>query len=261
MQPRRVQIGLLAVVLAIILYFSYPTKVTLLLSTDTNFRLLDPLIDRRWSIELTHFTSFPKCSDQKITYYVKSQYWMNYERRQRARQTWGKGKNLVFLCFSKEDSKVNSTKQTPPPDLNFQDILLSDSYPESADFLSVKIALGVYHASQCNSHAAFTDDDVHFFVDRFEKMVFENWELNSTVAVRGYFHHEEPPVRDKKSPWAKYLQTLQEYPYNKFPTYAHGAGYIASVLAVKEIVKTIPYTRVLRHVDDVYFGLLSRDAN
>ena len=204
MQPRRVQIGLLVVILAIILYSSYPTKVTLLLSTDTNFRLLDPLIDRRWSIELTHFTSFPKCSDQKITYYVKSQYWMNYERRQRARQNWGKGKNLVFLCFSKEDSKVNSTKQTPPPDLNFQDILLSDSYPESADFLSVKIALGVYHASQCNSHAAFTDDDVHFFVDRFEQMVFENWELNSTIAVRGYFHHEEPPVRDTKSPWAKY---------------------------------------------------------
>ena len=42
--------------------------------------------------------------------------------------------------------------------------------------------------------------------------------------------------------------------------YANGAGYIVSKLAIDKIFQTIPYTRVLRHLDDVYFGLLCRDA-
>ena len=59
---------------------------------------------------------------------------------------------------------------------------------------------------------------------------------------------------------ALYYQTVNEYPFDAFPAYANGAGYVASKLAIEKIFKTVPYTRLLRHLDDVYFGLLCRDA-
>ena len=225
------------------------------LTEKTSFQLLDPLVDRKWQIQNTHFENFPECSNQKITYHIKSHYFTGFKRRENIRTTWGQGKNLVFLCFSK-----NTNNQTLPPDSNSKDMLITDDYPESTDFFSVKIALGVFHASKCNSHAVFTDDDVYFFIDDFEKMISKNWNFENTVAMRGKFHRKEPPVRNSNSHWKKYLQSYEDYPFDLYPDFAHGAGYAASYLAIKKMAETLPYTRVLRHVDDVYFGLLGSDA-
>ena len=223
------------------------------LTSNTKFVIKDHLIDRRWNIEQTHFLKFPKCSRHRITYYIKTHFTKGYERRQKTRKTWGKNKSLVFIAFTKNAEEM-------PSDAGSSDLLLTNTFSETVDLLAVKIALGVYHASKCNSHAAFTDDDVYFFTDQFEKTIHDNWSIKKTVAVRGLVKVNEQVVRDINSPWAKYLQTKEEYPYETFPAYANGAGYIASKLAIDKIIETIPYTMLLRHLDDVYFGLLCRDA-
>ena len=40
-------------------------------------------------------------------------------------------------------------------------MLKTSTFSETADLLAVKIALAVHHASQCDAHATFTDDDVY----------------------------------------------------------------------------------------------------
>ena len=104
-------------------------------------------------------------------------------------------------------------------DSNSGDLLKTSTYSETADLLAVKVATAVHHASRCNSHAAFTDDDVYFFTDAFETMVREQWSLETTVGFRGRIKSDEAVVRDIDSPWRKYIQTVDEYPFDKFPTY------------------------------------------
>jgi len=225
------------------------------LEDETTFKMTDPLVDRRWNIEQTIYENSPKCSSNLITYYIKSHYTQGYARRQKQRQSWGKHKNLVFVVFTKD---VHFTKA--PIDSNSGDMLKTSTFSETADLLAVKIALAVHHASQCDAHATFTDDDVYFFTDKFENMIRHEWSLKTTVGFRGRIKSGEAVVRELDSPWKKYIQTFEEYPYDKFPTYANGAGYVVSKLAIDRIIRVIPYTKVLRHLDDVYFGLLSRDA-
>ena len=179
------------------------------LKDDTHFQINDNLIDRRWNIEDTFYQNFPKCSDKNITYYIKSHYNKGYQRRQKTRQTWGRNKSLVFISFSKNSTHV-------PLDFNSPDLLLSNSYPETVDLLAIKIAVAIHHASQCDSHAAFTDDDVFFFTDKFEAMVNKNWDLNSTVEVKGKVKTYEPVVRDRNSVWGKYSAFKNSSPPPKF---------------------------------------------
>ena len=225
------------------------------LQNNTSFKLRDKLIDREWNItESVNFEKFPKCGKNFITYYIKSHYTNGFDRRKTIRETWGVNKTLVFIAFGK------NTK-TKPRDANFDDILLTNSYSENADLLAVKIALGVHHANFCNnSHATFTDDDVYFFANRFEKMVENKWVLEKTVSVLGKVHKRDGVIRRKYGRWSKYYQSYEEYPYSTFPEFANGAGYIASKLAIAEIYKTVPFTRLLRHLDDAYFGLLCWDS-
>ena len=136
--------------------------------------------------------------------YIKSHYTRGYERRQRVRKTWGKEQNLVFLTFSKD-----LPRQYTPSDDNQTDMLTTNIYPESEDLLSIKIGLGVYHASQCSQHAFFTDDDVYIFTDSVEENILSFWSVEKTVDARGYVHYNEAVVRSPNSPWAKYRKSTK----------------------------------------------------
>ena len=224
------------------------------LTINTNFQIRDKLVDRRWDLDSINFQNFPNCSNNLITYYIKSDFSNGYHRRQNVRTTWATNASVVFISFSQN-------LENHPPDANSTDILLTDSFPESADLLSIKIALGIFHANKCSSsHAVFTDDDVHFFTDKLEKSIEQKWQINKTEAVRGLIHHYAKPIRGRGK-WSKYSVTLEEYPYKNYPWFSNGSGYIASKLAIQKLFLTLPYTKLLRHVDDVYFGLLVWDAD
>ena len=93
--------------------------------------------DRKWNIQNTNILNSPKCSNLKsVTYYVKSHYVLGFSRREKIRESWGNDKNVVFICFSKNATKV-------PEDSNAKDLLVTNDYPEEIDYFSVKIALGI----------------------------------------------------------------------------------------------------------------------
>ena len=68
------------------------------------------------------------------------------------------------------------------------------------------------------------------------------------------------PIRSDDKWNNKYYVSLLEYPYRKLPTFANGAGYAISMATIQKLGKHIPFTDVIRHLDDVYVGMLMHDA-
>ena len=129
-----------------------------------------------------------------------------------------------------------------------------------------------------------TDDDVFIWTDDLESSVIHaGWTLTDTVEIKGRCKQKELPVRDQDGEWGKYYISMSDYPFELcmmlkncflryllffkffqtflvYPPYCSGAGYITSLQAIKRIREQIPYTILVPHVDDVYFGMLAYDA-
>ena len=105
------------------------------------------------------------------------------------------------------------------------------------------------------------DDDVLIFPERVQipdlndtnkDPIFVGNLLELAIPLRN-------PVRIKNQ---KYAVSNQTYPFNYYPPYANGIGYILNLSAVNKMVQShaLSKTQFLLKLDDVYFGMLAFTA-
>ena len=260
-------IFLISFITLIILYIQPSNEPLLVSYTDTGQIL--PV-----ELENLNFQNWPKCQNpSKYTYYIKSHFTKGEKRRNWIRNSWGKDKKLVFISFggfkNEDDSNLNH-----PRDYHKDDMLIIDEIYEKREFLSFKIAAGLYHAKICHNsnqnHVVMTDDDIYFWTEKLESDIDRIWNLE-TVEARGHIRYNDPPIRpnsflnDKINPLfnptvTRYGISKEMFYPDKLPPYFIGAGYIISNKAVSKIGKNLNKTRLLWQVDDAYVGLLLHDS-
>lgn len=194
----------------------------------------------------------PKCSTFSLQIYVKSHHDLGEKRRNHIRATWGLRKSVIFVMTteSEDESKVYKN-----------DELVVLGYPESSDNLSIKVLVILKHAEKCgNNFVLLTDDDVHFWVDDLEIYLTTNSNYQEST-ITGHVNWASTPVRKKNLGNGKYFISPSEYPFSIFPPFCPGMGYVIKKPAVSKLYQTSFTVPFMRHLDDVFVGLLAYFSN
>ena len=189
-----------------------------------------------------------------MTFYIKSHYYNNTERRKFIRETWGSKQNLFFIVSR---NSIDS-KNIEPLDAESEDMLILENLEETIENFSFKIAAAVKHGSRCKQHAVITDDDVFWWPHKLESFLKNMKQDEATLF--GNRHYFEAPVRTTHTEWARYLITYEEYQYSVFPPFCNGSGYVITNKALQLMVEELSQTVLLRHVDDAWAGTLAWNA-
>lgn len=190
----------------------------------------------------------------ELTYYIKSHYSRGYQRRKFIRETWGKFLSVKFLVAGTVDDSM-------APDFNSLDLIVLALTPESFDNISYKVGAALLHAHKCQSPMFMMDDDVLIFPERIQFPDLSD--TNKDPIFVGNLLELSIPLRNPTHKnFQKYAVSNQIYPFNYYPTYANGIGYILNLSAVNKLVQShaLSKTQFLLKLDDTYFGMLAFTA-
>ena len=209
----------------------------------------------------------PRCTflphEHKFRIFIKSH--LNSERgiqrRNYIRKTWGKYYNIIFTSLVFNEGLLKKTKVD-------DDMLVLGGFSEHVNHLTHKVYGALLYSEYCKNktgldyYTVFTDDDVYNFLPEIETniinpyLAIENEDINNVVNTCKYFgnfHYSDKPFREQKS---KYYVPEKHYPYEIYPPYCSGMTYILSPCAMRAVQKQMRRVPIIRHVDDVYVGLL-----
>ncbi|XP_078581563.1 beta-1,3-galactosyltransferase 1-like [Branchiostoma floridae x Branchiostoma japonicum] len=185
----------------------------------------------------------------------------NYIQRQDIRRTWANESNIqgvgikrVFAVGMPEDPDV---QQSLVQENDAHGDIIQENFLDAYRNLSRKAIMGLKWAFTYCPNARFvlkTDDDV--FVNPYRLMYYlrDQQSKNASKLVTGWVYTGGKPVRDPNSPWKKWFVTMDEYPRDKYPSYADGFAYVVSNDISKALYETSLTTKYL-FVRDAFIGL------
>ena len=179
----------------------------------------------------------------------------NAERRKVIRSTWAKGRPGVFFVVAGlwEDISQEFNTFGDLIWINIEEEYHKITYKSAAFFAildQLTLELGVDF-----KYAMKTDDDSYVALDRIEMFLEHLHHKGVEPDYIGRCNDDVGPIRDSSH---KYYTSLQEYPWQKFPTYCQGFGFMVSQSFVRCLssYQNVGSTRYLKH-EDVFLGLLA----
>lgn len=180
----------------------------------------------------------------------------NFKSRNIVRRTWMSASKhntgairYVFILGLSSDDTINANVRGEfwkEKDITVFSFL--DTYRN----LTYKSVMGYKWATQFCSDVEFVmkaDDDIYLNIPGLLKTLSEAGSLLSD-RVGGICNANAMRMRDNSSKW--HVST-SEYPFDRYPKYVKGPGYLTKMIMAKEIVnisKNIPYF----YLEDVYIG-------
>ena len=201
----------------------------------------------------------PKCRldypDRKYRVFIKTIFGNSKHeiRRKYIERTWGKNLNLIYVGF---DSNQNFYDKN---------MLVLSGFNETRNNLSLKTYAILDYVNSCGDdhYTLITDDDVYNFIRKIEANIIDPYQALeaydtknlpiSSCNIFGPILWPAFPFRDVKE---KYFISEEEYPYEIFPEYTAGMLQVITPCAAKSAYSQSKKVPILRHLDDVWLGLL-----
>ena len=180
----------------------------------------------------------------------------NVERRNIIRETWGTSRSVVKIVFvvGVDDKYTSEAEFFKNETRLHKDIIMYDT-PDLYKHLQQKVGLGLKWATQFCRHAKFlykTDDDMFVQVNHLLTELSHQLQSRALVCCCR--------VGSRPYRYGKWKVTRFEYPFDVYPTYCTGSGYVMSMDVVATIFHTAQFVPFIPP-EDVYFtGIVSRIA-
>ena len=188
----------------------------------------------------------------------------NFERRLNIRSTWGStwqnrmdlpGWKTVFQLGKLDNAEVRM--KTRIEATKYKDMIFGD-FPDTFYTLSIKVIMGFEWATKfCNFDFLLkTDDDV--FVNIPKVFTFLSVpDIPKSKLYAGNGHFNDFPIRSRrKKSGMKYVVSIQEYPYRKYPSFCSGGAILLSRDVAAGMVDIHNNSNYFK-LDDVYVGMLA----
>ena len=231
--------------------------------------LMDPLVHKhQYRLSINNATI---CSSETFLLFLINSAPEHREKREMIRETWGSVKlyngaqiRVVFL-FGERPKPNNMSSEALNERLKTESGVRGDiikgNFIDDYVNMTYKTVMGHYWMDTYCPGASFVmkaDDDV---LINIYKVVHFLQEINQTPSKVSTFFYgscaQHHPHRSKSSKW--YISYF-DYPYELYPSFCTGAGYILSNEAAARIYKATP--RVPYYwMDDVYIGFCAELAN
>ncbi|XP_076149760.1 lactosylceramide 1,3-N-acetyl-beta-D-glucosaminyltransferase B [Alosa pseudoharengus] len=204
-------------------------------------------------------------SNVLLLLFVKS-FPQNFARRQSIRLTWGNERYIdselgvsVKVLFAlgvhphlKDRALIQS--QLFREDQMYHD-LIQQSFIDSFYNLTTKLLLQINWAHTYCSHAHFlmsADDDMLIHMPNLVTYLKQVHQAGTRDFWVGRVFNNTGPVRIKSS---KYYVSPHLYPWDSYPAYTGGAGYVVSRDVASRIHKASLTLNATLHIDDVFMGI------
>ena len=184
--------------------------------------------------------------------------------RQTLRKTWGSVKYVgkervetIYVVGSSPDPLIKQILHTESR--NYGDILQID-FKDTYFNLTLKSIMAMKWATEYCSSAKFfmkTDHDSYVTVPNLVKYLTSLSYERQQNLYAGQLFHDTPVFRQGHtfgSYYDKFVVPYDEYPYNTYPAYCSGAGYVLSSSVAKTIVYEAAFIDLFRF-EDVYIGM------
>lgn len=132
--------------------------------------------------------------------------------------------------------------------------LIVQNFRETYRNMTLKTLMAIeWSKVYCNNYRFLmkTDDDIFLNVNNILTLV-QNYNLANAITGNCYQKAHVVRIREEKS-----YASFREYPYDSYPGYCSGGGYImpkSIALDILSISPTVPYF----HLEDVYIGICAR---
>ena len=176
-------------------------------------------------------------------------------RRRMVRKTWGSneqqsrfGFRLLFLIGRYKN--MSNDKLQP-------DEIMVDMEDEYRNLTYKTISMFHFVLTFCHQfkYIVKTDDDTVFNIPMLRATITETDMRNQIIGH--CFIPASPPLRDPSNP---YHVTYKEYPFNFYPHYCSGSGYVMHQHTLAKIYKTMPNVPLLA-MEDVFVGISAFHAS
>ncbi|KAI4882832.1 hypothetical protein NFI96_003796 [Prochilodus magdalenae] len=208
-----------------------------------------------------------KCSDSDVLLllFVKSSP-ENFERRQAIRSTWG---NEAYVKETLDVTvKVVFALGLPPhpsqrtklqqklfqEDEEYHDLIQQD-FLDTFHNLTIKLLLQLGWTHAYCPHARFlmsADDDIFIHLPNLIRYLQDVDRDGRKDFWVGKVHQGAPPIRSKDS---KYYVSEEMYPWQLYPDYTPGAGYVLSKDVASRVYQASLTLNASLYIDDVFMGI------
>ncbi|XP_069119223.1 beta-1,3-galactosyltransferase brn-like [Argopecten irradians] len=242
--------------------FSYPIEADFV-SLYKNFKRNEALPTDIQPINLHPFHyvhSKQKCDfrsgqDVSLVILVKSSV-INFQLREGIRETWGKTKGenieIVYLLGYRSAHQAKVDKEA-----RLHGDIIQESFIDAYSNNTYKTIMGFKWAVKyCNraTHIMFVDDDHYLVLQNLLEYINRLYKSNNDNLMVGYAYFQAEPHRYTISKWSV---TIEDYPFDRFPTYVTAGAYLVSREVAEKLVFSFPYVKYL-WLDDIYIGIVSR---
>ena len=182
----------------------------------------------------------------------------NFDTRNVLRKTWlsdllGNTKDIryTFLLGKARNNDAQLQRKVMAENEINRDILL-ENFIDNYYNLTLKTIMGLRWVSQECSNAQFVmkvDDDVYINI-RNLLPVLDLYKGELKTSIGGYCGRNGSPTRDKSS---KFYLSHEDYPYDTFPPYCSGTGYIFSISLAKQLFEVSKEVKLFPF-EDVFIG-------
>ncbi|XP_065208904.1 beta-1,3-galactosyltransferase 1-like [Planococcus citri] len=187
----------------------------------------------------------------------------NHEQRLAIRNTWAMDTltnhniSVVFFLGLSEEEHVNDRVRTENQEFN--DVIVENflDTPQNATLKSVMMLKWVTETCDVMNWIMKVNDDVFVNVPNFAKLLNDT-SFPKRGALYGALRSKEPVQRDT---YHERFMPKYMYPYQVYPDYLGGAGYLMSVDVAKGLYEKALKTSYI-HLEDVFVtGLCAESAN